>query len=789
MWQKMGRWTRRVTKDEAGQSIIILTVAFVALLVIVGLAIDLGLMYIERIKLGRACDAAALAAAQELPFEEFAAKRAMQYLRENGYDPSNTELIVLGPSNAGALGWAAPAGSRGTITIDMERYEDGDLKGSEKDNSADKIRVYGQVDVTMNFMQLVGFRTVPVEAQAVAENVSNLDIMIVYDESGSMNDDTYCYRDNSMNPCYVQGSNEYPAGKRYYVPYADWIGEAQVPVPNNPDPALEILVAEAEYFTYSTSYGEHPYYRDFYEYPNTFWMLQRVEDSQASGYRDVKDDMRGAHLMHMPHRTEVNGHKKVTAASPRLDYDFRIPDSAPANDTWYVWIRAQCGAYSGNSSRTDSCVAHWGLDGTWREGESTDYDDFGHRSGGETGSDGNRWRWVRLGSQALQRGQNVQVNIWGGGSGFRLDKVLLTRHAAGPDKSNATKYPDWAPAFIRSTTPAWDNATRNAQYQTYVWSNRYGGPADTRGRTGLALNKCNPIYGLRVNETCDLENPGTCEDANKDGKISFLDVCDNTQDDMFDDQQPIRAAKEAAKNFLKRMRARYDQVGFAGYYTKYDQDVLRELNCIKVNKSPPTMPSAPGVWDPDTGPDNTWTWCYDERLGPTGYDLDSGRNDNTTHGSIIGAIEDMRAKGWTNIADGMREAMETIGTGTGHYGRPNAVKVMILLTDGVANRYPGCESESANPSCETTCVHESCQDSALYAGGGPPQDSVMYYAIKAKNQTIVIYTIGLGLGADGDLLQAVAEETGGLYYFAPKAKDLDWIFQQIADQIFLRLVE
>ena len=82
----------------------IIAVAFFGLLVIVGLAIDLGLMYIERIRLGRACDAAALAGAQELPYEEQAAARAIEYLDENGYElRQDLGLTVIGPESATTL--------------------------------------------------------------------------------------------------------------------------------------------------------------------------------------------------------------------------------------------------------------------------------------------------------------------------------------------------------------------------------------------------------------------------------------------------------------------------------------------------------------------------------------------------------------------------------------------------------------------------------------------------------------------------------------------------------------
>ena len=55
-------------------------------------------------------------------------------------------------------------------------------------------------------MVLIGFDKVPVQAHAMAENVlKRLDVAIVYDKSGSMNDDTYCfqcYNDRSTRPDY-----------------------------------------------------------------------------------------------------------------------------------------------------------------------------------------------------------------------------------------------------------------------------------------------------------------------------------------------------------------------------------------------------------------------------------------------------------------------------------------------------------------------------------------------------------------------------------------------------------
>jgi hypothetical protein len=118
---------------------------------------------------------------------------------------------------------------------------------------------------------------------------------------------------------------------------------------------------------------------------------------------------------------------------------------------------------------------------------------------------------------------------------------------------------------------------------------------------------------------------------------------------------------------------------------------------------------------------------------------------------------------------------------------------MIVLTDGIANRYPKCEYTGVWPDCEAACDgrHESCENDELWEveGSGAAQDSMMYYAQLADAQDILIYSVGLGTTVDGDLLTAVAQQTGGEYFHARKADDLEAIFQEIADKIFLRLIQ
>jgi hypothetical protein len=811
MWQK-ARWVaRRLGREQNGQSLIILSAAAIGLVIIVGFAIDLGRMYTERIRLGRACDAAALAAAQELPDEGLAARRALQYLEENGYGPGDVQLEIFWVKEPSSPPPDSPwTGSRGMATIRL--ISGGVVKGVQL--PVDKIQVKGRIDVPLTFMLVANlfpqfdFSTVGVEAEATAEGAPMLDVAIVYDASASMNDDTYCYNcftENYENPksecygCYIPSTDRaYPAGQRLALPLPhEYCGEQQAIQYEGYD----ILVSEAEWFSDSTSVagGANDYHREVYTETNrTFWLVQRVEDSQASGHRfdcdpkegppaedDVdcspyrEDDFRGAHMMHLPWLYTIPGHSyDDLSEAPRMDYTFSIPTAR----TWYLWIRAQCGPWPSPSRRSnppppgypshvDGCQIHWGVDGD-KYGSSnrtmfdqTDDGDcrtglgsggqlvscYAPREGGTRG-DQFQWKWIRLGGIPFGQAGTHDINLWGGGTGFRVDKLVLTTN---PDTfSNAV---DQAPAFIQETTPEW-NEVRLQSYQTYwVDTNPIGrhdadepsgGPPDTGGRSGLACDACNPIYGLRIPE------------------VGEPVICDNTQDDMLDDAQPIRAAKEAAKGFVRRMRARVDQVGFVSYNT--DATIERELHCSKI---PGQMPTEDGIWDPETGPDAAWTWCFD-------HPGDSG---NRRVGSILGGIENMDpgygGNVWTNIADGISLGQEVLMSPT--YGRPSALKFMILLTDGVPNRWPG-----------NTCYRD--ENLWPYPTGDRDvdraKDCVIYFAKKAADENIMIFTVGLGISADGELLARVAELSGGEYFYAQNAEELNQKLQQIADRIHLRLV-
>ncbi|WDU82742.1 Tad domain-containing protein [Caloramator sp. Dgby_cultured_2] len=78
-----------------GNAAIILVVAFTALLGFTALALDIGNVYINKVKLSNALDAAALSACLELPENPSKASIiAYEYLEKNGIDPSRTTISI-----------------------------------------------------------------------------------------------------------------------------------------------------------------------------------------------------------------------------------------------------------------------------------------------------------------------------------------------------------------------------------------------------------------------------------------------------------------------------------------------------------------------------------------------------------------------------------------------------------------------------------------------------------------------------------------------------------------------
>jgi hypothetical protein len=726
LWRLRSGWGILGGQQE-GQSLIIITFAFVGILAFVGLAIDLGWVYVERVRVARAADAAALAGASELSLEGAAHMRALVYLQENGYDytAGTVRLVIDGQPVSEIDGESFPNPSEEEadtiIWIDTRHSRDAD-----EPNTADRIQVRVQQQVFMTFMQFIGFRRFPVEATAEAESINNLDVVIVYDKSGSMEYDTLCYG------CWEPSDELYPSGLLYPLPWsespsesADHCGPQQeLLVPNGSITETYIIVEAEEYSRLSVDYasfGHTPY--------RTFWVVQRNDknyyhrnfDGTPKDVNAMGRDTRGAYLSHHPYidyRDESLSGLGVACtwedvsngemcrrgvpggpfSAPRADYDFTVPRGG----TYRIWIRGQGGSNGGNQH------IFWGLDGgpIGEEG--------GFRAGAMyDGAVGSEWRWRRLGSATWSAGEVHTLNLWAGGAGFDVDRIIITTDPRGGDND--------------PPPPMDQNEGRGPSF----WSNGHPNPDD------WACNPCDPRFGGRPDGAivCTDEVPSRC--LYRPDCQAFANP-DQRYNPIYDDEQPMRTALEAAKHFVARLEPRFDQIGYVPYSN--DAEIASELQCLR--RLPPHA-------------------CTPAVITAT----------------VLSQLDATRAGGSTNIGDGLMKGIQVLSTVDPHYGRSGAAHIIVLMTDGQANKYPNSE-------CWQEDLWPDVGDSTLDRAN----DCVMYYAREAQNNGIVIYTISLGWSADSDLMDAVAELTGGLHRGAKSSAELDAVFDELYERIFLRLI-
>ncbi len=741
----------RSQQRESGQSLIVLAFAFLGLIALLGLALDLGLLYVERIRLKRAVDAATLAGVVELPSEEQAFTRAIEYLRLNNYDVGNdVSILVRGcatdPSSGELTNLITPtlyitaSNPRATFILDTYSFqsETHDCSLANKVfGTANKIAVTGTVTVTMNFMQFFGFRTVQAPDSAVAQNITNLDVVVVFDNSGSMQGDTICY------DCWHETTNDvetYPfPSNGYYSPISYTVltnlnlcSAVSEPYVSG---SRRYIIMEAELYSRNDSVWD----RAARQTGRGYWALQRgTTGSRRSS--SIEGD-RSAHVAHHPYWTYGQSSPPAPLLgrfytlqdaqnnlAPRLEYDFTPDWTGDA----FIWIRAQGGGRQsflvdpvGNNFVRDPRKLYWAVDGgTPVENSSapdcnTTYDYAGGYNP-DTTTCNNRWGWIRLGSISVTADTEYVLKLWAGSPGYEIDKIVITN----------------------------DSRSSASQIGVLTYDSNRGRPATVGSARRSACDKCNPIFGLQVDPSeCTTPYHLVTEPTNR------------LADDLFSDREPLRTSQEATKRFVKRLDPQYDQVGFVGFDSGIE--VQSELVCIR-RQGILGNPAA----------------CYDPSV----------QNPPISYTTVLQTIENQRASGGTDIAEGMRNGLEVLGinvdgrggvdnlcdgTPGSACGRGGAAKrVMILMTDGSPNNNPG-------GACD--------DDPSLWPYNNDPDfDCVIYYAKKARQAGVVVYTIGLGNGVEPELLQAVADETRGTYFFAPSPKDLDAIFDQILSNIYVR---
>jgi hypothetical protein len=129
----------------------------------------------------------------------------------------------------------------------------------------------------------------------------------------------------------------------------------------------------------------------------------------------------------------------------------------------------------------------------------------------------------------------------------------------------------------------------------------------------------------------------------------------------------------------------------------------------------------------------------------------------SNHSAVTSAMATLSTKKWngrTNISAGINRGIQAL---TSASARPYAAKTIVLMSDGAANEPGGCGSQGCSQAFQ----------------------AALNKAAQAADEDIIIHTITYG-EANPDLMQDIADATGGNHYIAPDATALQDIFEEIA---------
>jgi len=850
MWKRaLSRFVRPVLDTERGQSLIILAFSFIGLIALMGLGLDLGRVYVEKTALKRAIDAAALSGVTELSNEEEAILRAIDYLSLNDYDLTDSNIYVRGCIRdinnwyGSDLTWKGSAGAgdgntRKLVNPPLGAPDDWfypyQIVGNDEDvtnifwintyayqndhatacqnagpslpanvlGESNKIVITGTVKVDMSFFGLLGRPNFPVTERAVAQNQDNLDIVVVLDRSGSMEFDPVCYgcyeRTASPNPSdtppyssyYTYPSNGviYPVGgtsgfsnttriKACTTDTYDADGVASGPKNIYTfDPAdtaytdsnnYHYIVMEAELYSLNPA----PVKPELQEQGKGYWALQRGEGNYSSNSEpwvpslgtSIDDDGRPAHMAHHPSIVSQAGtiyghHYTLTDAqngnAPYLEYDFRFyPGAGWTAGNFYIWVRVHAGRGmdydAGWWADPNPSNAYWALvsrdqsnpfplnyfpTGAAQNLTNVTNSSLGYVKAWNGKWYPNYWRWIRIDpGMTIDFTKNYRFYFFAGSAGYSIDRIVITDNfSSSGHNGNGSALDPPGSLDIRTVQPTVASASR------------------------AACDICNAIYGENIT------NPQEQCTFYKTGFQLLQEPTDNRLDPIFDEwEMPLRRTKEAIKFFITRLEPKRDQVGFVYYSTS--GIAKTELACKRASQ-------VQGI-ECTTGPN------------PISY---------TT---VLRNVESTVASGGTPTAYGMVAGLEVLGIATNPPyssnfdakcdGTPNsacsrggsAQRVMILLTDGMPNstsyRY-GCTSNNAPTWSGTNDASHRCP---------------FYFAQLAAQNGITVYTIGLGFGVNRDYLREIARYGNGEAYFSASGGDLNLIFSEILNNIYVRLIE
>ena len=865
-------------REQKGQSLIIFVFAIMGIIALMGLALDLGLVYIERVRVSRTTDAAALAAVVELPFEEEAIRRAAEFIELNGYRREETEIRVRGciqtndsPLQVRNVGEGDPAVAGGAIysptamvdnvpdnlivgyvyqpaltnpptavfLIDTLSYQPVSLDAADQVTTpneencdggssplygtANKLRVSGQVDVRMNFMQFFGFSEVPVSDQAVGENVTNLDVVVVFDVSGSMDYETNCFGCWTKDPSLDILDNPYPTngtqivlnhepedeGGNHTIFWPDQSSTAGHPVcsasaSSTPINTFNYLVHEAEF--YSRTFPHNGWEFEKHTAGQGFWALQQTTAAENTS-----------------NNAYISAHPFVTYSQPSVDdvpniqggtYDidcFTFDGSVGAADgecwstkgfpdgvnnnvpyveydftpDWsgdiHIWVRAM-GSWSWSYewdgvSPTSTTVPgdltpyrtafFWQVnDGQISGGE---YELLGRKfrrdliytTSAQGGKD--RWRWLKIADDTLTpnvvSGQQYTLRFYQGSSGFNIDKIIITDN---PEGAVLGAVVDDGRSVVSTIG---DDDTNDAGQASLASAGSNLAIADDVLSLHGGLGP-DATYGSATREACNVCNP------------VYGETVDPTLCTCREDAGDSGAGSGAGCTFVTETVNQLTNDIF------YDRAPLRNAKEAVKNFAARLDPKFDQLGVVAFGP-NTPNRTKMQCLIFGGFDMCAGNTGAITYSFVIKDLEDYENVGGTNIALGMREGLEELGVSVPGFNNnvdhdcpdvpASQSSIPGVLDDddkhacdrrGAARRVLILMTDGAPsrwpgyPSDPGNCPNNSIvQWQGFVGAGNQGYDCSIFYAEQAASKNVVVYTIGIGGGVNEALLTAMATGT------------------------------
>ncbi len=813
---------------EKGQSFIILAFTFVGFIALLGLAIDLGMVYIERTALKRAIDAAVLSGVTELGNEEEAGIRAMEYLNLNGYDLTDSNIYFRGCisdsdnyyNSDGSFCGTAGCGNdndpnqiinaqdfypyslmqpndadvTNVFEIDTYRFQStgdcGDADGNPATpplvGDANKLVVTGTVKVDMSFMSLLGFAFVPVKDHSIAQNLDSIDAVVVLDRSGSMEFDPVCYG------CWTRRD--------------------------------ELAPSDPNYLTAAATKNDHPPYSRYTTYPAN-GVINRL--GLTEGF------------------TNTNRIRACTTDTYDADQDLPVPanlytfnvDDTTYDQGLYSYIIMEAELYSLNPAPVDPELQQQGK-GYWalQRGEgnydssatpylpsqgtsidslpahmahhpsTTEYDGtvYGHhytlveaQSGnapyleydfkfypGAGWAIGNFYIWVRvhaghgLKSSGNTYGDTVSQNaayyaVIARPQSDPFPQLYVPPAGAVKNLANVSGT-DWR--WIRIDPGMLVDTTQNYRFYFYA------------GSAGYSIDRIvvsnNPSSSGNNGNGSALNNARTAPVTAASAQRAACDICNAVYGENISD--PTTQC-----NFFQFPPEPKDNT-VDPIFNEWEAPMRTTKEAIKffVTRLDATRDQIGYVTYNSSSVSKTELAC--KRAAQTqGIFCITGGNP-ISYTTILKNVEDTRASSGTPTARGMYAGLQVLGINSannncdGSNGSScsrggGAQKVLILMTDGMPNTN-GWENGCTSTSLDTS-------QTPMWDATDAPHSCPLYWADEAARNGVTVYTIGLGFGINRDYLKEIARLGNGQAYFSASGGDLNIIFSQILSNIYVRLIE